>query len=386
MKIWAIVATNMRRTARDRMGLFFIVLLPLIIIMALGLTYSGGGATRVGIVDADGSAAAVDLWAAIEAGAEAPIETRTYATLDELRDAAARGNVEFGLAIPAGYGAALQAGATATVTYVSVETGRANAARSAVDRAVADQAALYRAARFGAAEGLPFEAALEAATSVAERTAGVAVEITSVATATSTSGFLLGAQSQVVLFMFLTSLTAATELITTRQLGVARRMFATPTGAGTIIVGEGLARFLVALLQGVFIIGATALLFGVAWPDPVATLLIVTVFALTCGGAALLIGTIANNASQAGAIGAGLGLFLGLLGGAMVPTEVFPEIMQTVSHATPHAWALDAFRTVLIEGGGLAGVVAPVLVLLGYAVVLLGLAVIRFRRLLLAGG
>jgi ABC-2 type transport system permease protein len=163
-------------------------------------------------------------------------------------------------------------------------------------------------------------------------------------------------------------------------------MFATPTGAGTIIVGEGLARFLVALLQGVFIIGATALLFGVAWPDPVATLLIVTVFALTCGGAALLIGTIANNASQAGAIGAGLGLFLGLLGGAMVPTEVFPEIMQTVSHATPHAWALDAFRTVLIEGGGLAGVVAPVLVLLGYAVVLLGLAVIRFRRLLLAGG
>lgn len=386
MKIWAIVATNLRRTARDRQGLFFIVLLPLIIIMALGLAYAGGGAIRIGVSDEDGGPLAADLVDAIAAGSATEIEIRTAGSLDELRDAAARGMVEFGLAIPSGYGARLESGEQATLTYVTAGTGVANAARAQVERAIADQSALYRAVRFAVGEGLPVDQALRSARQAAALSGRVSVDVISVAASTPTSGFVLGAQSQIVLFMFLTSLTAATELVTTRRLGVSRRMFASPTSVWTIIIGEGAARIAVALFQGLFIIAATALLFGVAWPDPLATLTIVTLFAVTCGGAALLVGTLAANPSQAGAIGAGLGLLLGLLGGAMVPSEVFPETMRAVSHLTPHAWALDAFRTILVEGGGLADVLVPLAVIGAIGVALLGAATARFRRLLLAGG
>ena len=79
-------------------------------------------------------------------------------------------------------------------------------------------------------------------------------------------------------------------------------------------------------------------------------------------------------------------MVLGLLGGTMVPIEVFPEAMRTLSHVTPHAWAMDAFHRLLLEGGGLGQVMTEVGILLGFAAVLLTLAVFRFRRQIAAGG
>jgi ABC-2 type transport system permease protein len=215
----------------------------------------------------------------------------------------------------------------------------------------------------------------------------VAVVVESVATlaTASVSGFSLGAQSQVILFMFLTALTGAVELITTRQLGISRRMLSTPTSVRTIILGEGIGRVGLALFQGSFIVIASALLFNVEWANPVATAAIIVVFSFVAGGAALLIGAIAANASQAGALGPALGMLLGLLGGTMVPAEVFPEAMRTASHLTPHAWAMDAFRGLLLRGETLGDILPQLAVLAGFAVVLLTLAVWRFRRALVAG-
>jgi len=385
-KIWAIVQANLIRTARDRQGLFFIVALPMILIMVLGLTYAGGGAARVGYVDEGGGRVAAELLAGITGDAEVAIELKRFDSVDALRDAAARGYVEFGLAIPAGYDTALTSGGDSSVTFVAPATAKASAVRATVERAVSAQAAIFRAARFVAGRGVSFETALATARERAGHAPGVSVGVTSVAEAATSNGINLGAQSQVILFMFLTSLTAATELISTRQLGVSRRMFATPTGIWTIVVGEGAARLVVALFQGLFIVIASALLFGVTWSEPLGTGLIVVVFAVVCAGAALLIGTLARNASQAGAIGAGLGMSLGLIGGTMVPPEVFPEEMRTLSHATPHAWAMDAFRTLMVEGGGLEAIAVPLAVLLGFGALLLAVSAARFRRVLLTGG
>ena len=63
----------------------------------------------------------------------------------------------------------------------------------------------------------------------------------------SSGQFDLGAQQQLMLFMFLTSLAGSAALVQTRRLGIARRMFATPTSVRTILLGEGLGRFAVAL-------------------------------------------------------------------------------------------------------------------------------------------
>ncbi len=384
MKALAIAWANLVRATRDRQGLFFIVLLPMILIVVLGITYGGQGSARVGLTDADGGPLARELATDIAATTDARIEIRTYGTVADLRDAVARGFVEFGLAIPAGYDAALTSGGTASVEFVAPPTTASSAVRSTVERAVAAQSALVRAARFAAAQdGVSFDAALTAARASQAAAPGVAVAVESVATSATSgaNGFSLGAQSQVILFMFLTALTGAVELITTRQLGISRRMLSTPTSVRTIILGEGIGRVGLALFQGAFIVIASSLLFNVQWPNPVATAAIILVFSFVAGGAALLIGAIAANASQAGAIGPALGLLLGLLGGTMVPAEVFPDAMRTASHLTPHAWAMDAFRG-LLRGETLTDIMPELAVLAGFALVLMTLAVWRFRRAL----
>lgn len=101
-------------------------------------------------------------------------------------------------------------------------------------------------------------------------------------------------------------------------------------------------------------------------------------------GVAMLIGTFANNVDQAGTFGVFAGMLLGFLDGAMIPIEVFGEPMRSFAHLTPHAWAIDGFRSLVFDGAGLVQV-APILgVLLVFALVPLAFAVFRLRRSLAA--
>ena len=383
MKVLSMVRTNLVRALRDRTALFFSVLLPLILILVLGLTYGSGASLRVGLVDADGGPLAADLAAAIQKSPGVAVDLRRYQTVDELRDASSRGIVEVALAIPAGYTAALEGGGSAALTFFTPPTQLALAARTIVDRAVADQTALVRATQFAVkTQGAGFSAALAGAQGLQEQVPGVAVTVQPVNAASTGNGFSAGAQSQLVLFMFLTSLTGAVELVLTRQLGVSRRIFASPTGATTIIVGESLARIAFALAQGAFIVGASAVLFGVSWGDPVSLAAVVLGFSVVAGGAAMIIGALAANPSQAGALGPGLGMLLGLLGGAMVPLEVFPPAMQAVARLTPHSWAMDALAVSSQPGNSVVDILPQLGVLALFAVVFFAIATVRFRRVL----
>jgi ABC-2 type transport system permease protein len=378
-----IARVNMLRTFRDRMGLFFIVALPLILIIVLGITYGGMGAARVGVSDADGSPLSGALVADLRAS-DADLDVRTYATAADLRDAVQRGFVEAGVAIPAGYAATIAAGGQVSVEFVAQPQSYGSVVRTAVQRAVGREAAVVAAARIAAStNGISLDAAVSAARTGQATAVGMKVSMESVTDAVvNPNGFALGAQSQVILFMFLTSMTGAAVLVSTRQLGISRREASTPTSAATIIAGETLGRFAFALFQGGFIVLATAILFGVDWIDPLATAAIVVAFGLVASGAAMLVATVVSNENQVSAVGPALGMILALLGGTMVPIEVFPSIMRTLSHVTPHAWAIDAFHRLLYDGGGLVDVLPEVGVLLGFAAVILTLAVVRFRRTL----
>jgi ABC-2 type transport system permease protein len=380
-KALEIARVSMLRTFRDRMALFFIVALPMILVIVLGLTYGGMSSARVGVADVDRSPLSGALVGDVRSDG-IPLDIRQYDTVADLRDAVERGFVEIGLAVPAGYEMTIRAGGQASIEIVARPQSYASAVRTAVDGAVTRQSALIEAVRFAAtATGVPFDTALAVARERQPAVAGVGVALESVTEATvNPNGFAVGAQSQVILFMFLTSMTSAAVLVSTRQLGISRRELSTPTSAGTIVAGETLGRFGFALFQGAFIVVVSAVLFGVDWIDPLATAAIVVAFALVASGAAMLVASIVANEHQLSAIGPALGMIFGLLGGTMVPIEVFPAVMRTLSHITPHAWAMDAFHRLLVQGGGLVDVLPDIAILLGFAAVLLTLATIRFRR------
>ena len=382
-KATSIAALNLRRLFRDRTGAFFVLVFPFLIILSLGVTFGGAATPTLGVVHADEPIAA-DLVARLEALEDLDVER--FDDDEALRDAVERGTVDGGVIVPPDHDAVIAGGGTAPVTYLSRPSTSGAELRVTVGAAVDEQGVELVAARFLLDEGLAasLREAREAAARAAASTPGVEVDVRTAGSDTG-FGFDQGAAQQLIVFMFVTSLSASSMLIETRRLGISRRMLASPARASTVLVGEALGRFAIALLQGALIVVGTTLLFGVDWGNTATTLIVVVLFALAGTGAAMLLGSALQNAAQAGGLGVFLGLVLGALGGCMVPLELFPPAMATAAHATPHAWAIEALTD------GLAGatpldVASELTILAVYAAGLLAVAAVLFRRTLTRSG
>jgi ABC-2 type transport system permease protein len=386
VKALVMAGSALRRLARDRLAMFFVVLLPVVIIAIIGITFGDAGSERlpVGVVDRGAGPLGADLRAGL--AASGALDPRGYEDEDALRKAVRRGVVAAGVVVPAGYDQKLRAGGDAEISFVVDQTRPAPApVRSAVAAVVARQAAQVRAARFATTEaGVGFDTALARARALRDTEVQIRVEATTVGGRTDAlpTGFNYTAPANLVLFVFITSLAGAAALIEARRLGVTRRLLATPTPVATVLLGEALGRFAVALLQGLIILGVGWLVFGVDWGDPPAALLLTVTFALVATGAGMLGGSVLRNAEQATSIGPPVGIALGMLGGCMWPLAIVPEPMRVAGHLFPQAWAMDAFIALIARNTGLAGITRELAVLAGFAAVSLSLATWRLRRTL----
>jgi ABC-2 type transport system permease protein len=380
-KALSIAAVNAKRLGRDRIGLFFLFVFPIILILLLGVTFGSGFTPSVGVVSTGSGQLGSELVTAIRD--EENIEVERFTDDESLTGAIERGEVDAGVTIPEGYDEQLRSGGQATIEYLATPAGaNATAIRTTVDSLVVEQGARVRAALFAAERGVgDFEETIRLADELAAQSPTVDVIVRSEGEDTfeGVGQFDLGAASQLVLFMFINSLAAAVALIQSRRLGVSRRMLSTPIAARTIVIGETLGRFTVAMIQGVFVIIAASLLFGVRWGDPLGASVLLTAFALVSTGAAMFFGAVLSNEQQAGAL-TPLSLGLAALGGCMVPLEVFSPTMQTIAHVTPHAWAVEGFTKLIRTDADLSDIALQIVVLIGFAVVFLGLAAWRLHR------
>jgi ABC-2 type transport system permease protein len=386
VKALVMAGSSLRRLARDRLALFFLVLLPVVIILIIGLAFGDAGSERLPVGVADEGAGPLGRELRAELEASPALDARAYDDADALRKAVRRGVVAAGVVLPAGYDDDLRSGGQAGVAFVTDQTRPAPApVRSAVAAVVARQAAQVKAARFAAGTaGVPFDTALARARALAATQPRVQVEATTVGGREDAlpAGFNYTAPANLVLFVFITSLAGAASLIEARRLGVTRRLLATPTTAATILLGEALGRFAVALLQGLIIFLVGWLVFGVDWGDPPAALLLLVTFALVATGVGLLGGAVLRNAEQATSIGPPVGIALGMLGGCMWPLAIVPAPMRAVGHLFPQAWAMDGFIALIARNAGLAGITRQLAVLAAFAAVLLALATWRLRKAL----
>jgi ABC-2 type transport system permease protein len=384
MRVLAIAGVNLRRLLRDRSNIFFVLLFPMLLILVIGAAFGGSFTPQLGVVVPEGGPLADRLVAALEA--DEGIRVEQIEGEDALQTAVERGNLAGGLVLPPGYDQTVREDGQVELRFLSRPDEYGQQVSLTVQAVVAREAAVLRAAGFAAAEaGSSFEDTLGTADAVAADLPEVAVRASTVGEAVfpeNLGRFDLGASSQLLLFVFLTSLVGSTALIETRRLGVSRRMLATPTSTRTILAGEALGRIAVALVQGLIIMLGAALLFGVSWGDPFAAAAVLALFAVAASGAAMVIGATFRTEQQAAGIGIMLGLGLAALGGSMMPMELFSDTMRTVSRFTPHAWANEAFAELVRRGGGLVDVAPQLGVLAGYAAALFLLGSWLLRRTL----
>jgi ABC-2 type transport system permease protein len=384
MKAWAIAMANVRRMVRERSNIFFVFIFPLALILLIGAQFGGGVEPVVGLHAADDGRLATALTDEIES--IEGIDVRRFETTEELTSAVERGTAIVGVFLPAGMDETAAQGEQVTIESITRPDGGGTQLQAIVGSAVGRVMAPVTAAQFAMEKAdAGFDTALQAATDLEGEAPGVTVSTTAVGEAlfpSSLGRFDLGASSQLILFTFLTALAGSSALILSRQLGISRRMLSTPTSTSTIILGEGSGRWAVAMVQGLYIILVTFLMFRVDWGDPIGAAAILVLFAAVGAGAGMLMGATFSNDAQAAGIGVMLSLGLAALGGCMFPIELFSPTMQQVAHLTPHAWALDGFAELVRRDGTIVDILPELGVLLGFAVVLITLATWRLRVVL----
>ncbi len=377
MRAFHVAGVELRRWSRDRSNVFFVFVLPIVIIVGVGSLYGAGAVPAVGLV----ASGEVGEELASVLGEE--LDVVRIDDRDDLVLRVERGTLEAGVVVPGDYREKLLAGEIVEIGFVARPGSLLG---PPVEGALSEHAAGARAAAFAAAvTGVAPAGLLPLADLVTAEIPPMRVDARTTGESlfpTTLGRFDIAASSTLILFMFLTALSGAVILVGTKRLGVARRMLATPTSAAEIVAGEALARFGISLVQGVYVVAVTTALFGVTWGDPWAAAALVLVFGAVSAGAATLLGAVFSTEQQAGGIGVMAGIGVAALGGALVPIEFYSPTMRTVAHLTPHAWALDAFAALIREGAGIGDIALELAVLAGFAAVLLAVASVGLRRAL----
>lgn len=381
-----IAELQLRRLVRQPLNAFWLVVAPLLFVLVLGVLLGGGQDPRLAVVHDERDPIARELVAALVA--DGRFEVARHAEVDALREAVERGTAQAGVVIPSALTEAVRHGERATITLV-IRPGDPRGAELGlwVEAVVDQQGVLVRAARFAAGRGAGTlrDNLARAADLDAPR---VTVTTTTTGVASFPDGlnpFALMAPSLLLMYVFLTSLTAAQHLIDERRRGIVRQMYATATPVNVIVAGEALGRLGIALAQGVIVMLGSAALFGVDWGDPAGAVALLLSFCLVGSGAAMLLGSLLRNPGAAIGVAIGTALGLAALGGVMVPLELLGDTARTIALVTPHAWAYDGFSELVRHGAGIDDILPQLGVLAGFAAVLFTLGVRCLRRTIVSG-
>jgi ABC-2 type transport system permease protein len=159
--------------------------------------------------------------------------------------------------------------------------------------------------------------------------------------------------SYTVMFAYFLVLTVGWLFVAERRQGTLKRLRAAPLSRSQILLGKLLPCFLLSVCQGLFLLGAGKLVFGMSWgQSPEWLLPVVLTTSLSAMGMALLVAAVARTEAQVAIYGTLLVLVLaGISGCLMGDRDLMPENMQRLSLITPHAWALLAYKQLLANSG-----------------------------------
>lgn len=179
---------------------------------------------------------------------------------------------------------------------------------------------------------------------------------------------------QFILFM---GIDLGIALLTMRRLDLWKRLRAAPLSKTTLLSSRIASCALIALVIFTAIYAVAIGVFGVRIDGSVIGFCaVVLAFCLLTSSFGLMIAAIGKSPEATRGIAIVVTLVLVMLGGAWVPSFVFPKWLQQVSLVVPTRWAIDGLDGMTWRGLGIEHAVAPVAVMLGFTLVF-GLVAIR---------
>jgi ABC-2 type transport system permease protein len=422
----ALVTKDLRLFFSDRRAVLMSVLAPIAIASFFGFIFSGEGQDRpagrvsVYVVDEDASAVSKGLAARLATDAALDITTGSLA---QARDAVRRGKAAVAIRFPKGFGDASATAffsggtgrkaelpllydpsrATEAAMVQGILTGHAmesisremftgQAGREALDQSLAnveqnrDIAADERGALGTLLRGVKGWNDLTRSKGLASGAGGLTVpfEVTKQAV-TSRRGTPYNAYAHAfagmgVQFILFLAIEMGVGLLLQRRDGLWKRLRAAPLSRAVLLGSRATSTALLSLfvLCALFLFARVA--FGVRIEGSAAGFVAVCVaFSLMTAAIGLLIASVGRTPESTRGLAIVATLLLVMLGGAWVPTLVFPAWLQRATAIVPTRWAVDGLDATTWRGLGFGAVAWPVAFLLLTALACGALAVARFR-------
>ncbi|MYM83840.1 ABC transporter permease [Duganella sp. FT50W] len=227
-------------------------------------------------------------------------------------------------------------------------------------------------------------AAAGAETSKADAPSGMSVPFNTSEAALSSgpryNGYAHSFAGMGVQFILFMGIDMGIGILLARQFGIWNRLLAAPVSLTTVLMGRVISGAIIASVLMCAMFACALLIFKVQITSVVGFVGLAVCFGLMTAAFGLFIAAFGKTPEAARGIAVFATLILVMLGGAWVPSFVFPQWMQTLTLVVPTRWAVDGLDAVTWRGLGLEGALLPMLVQLGFALVFGGLAVAKFLK------
>ncbi len=194
------------------------------------------------------------------------------------------------------------------------------------------------------------------------------------------NGYAHSFAGMAIQFLLFAMANIGVEMLLERQRGLWSRLRSAPVSKLTLLSGKAASGALISLMILLVSFGFAMVVFKVRIHGSVLGFLGISiacaVMAATFG---LLVAALGNSPATARGVTTLAVLMMVMLGGAWVPTFIFPAWLQQFTLVVPVRWAVDGLDAMTWRGIGLSGAIMPVLVLIGFAAAFWTIAATRFR-------
>ncbi len=182
---------------------------------------------------------------------------------------------------------------------------------------------------------------------------------------------------QFILFM---GVDMGVQLLLQRQRGLWKRFRAAPLSRGFLLGSRAVSATIISMLILFVLFGFARVVFGVRIEGSFGGFVLVCLaFSLMTGAFGLMIAALGGTPEATRALSVFATLIMVMLGGAWVPTFIFPPWLQKVTTVIPTRWAIDGLDGVVWRGYHFNDALLPSGVLLGFALAFGLIAISRFR-------
>jgi ABC-2 type transport system permease protein len=188
-----------------------------------------------------------------------------------------------------------------------------------------------------------------------------------------------GIMAMVVMMSLMTGLPHAISY--EKDIGTLDGMLVAPINRLSIIIGKVLAQTTRGMIQGFIILILAIIIFGVTiYGSILLVILLLFLGVFSFVGLGILITSFTENEETASMLMMTFMFPMMFLSGVFFPIQQMPWFMQKIAYVLPLTYATTALRKVIILGAGISAISTEILVMVGFGVVLLAVAVPMFKR------